>query len=378
MGIKQKIVVGMSGGVDSSVAAYLLKQQGHDVIGMFMRNWSEVDESGVCTAEEDFKDVVSVCEKIGIPYYSVDLSQDYQEEVFSYFLKDYERGLTPNPDILCNREIKFKVFLEKAKKLGADFLATGHYADIGKDFELLKAQDLNKDQSYFLYTLTDKILSQVLFPLGKLTKPQVRKIASEVGLTTSDKKDSTGICFIGERKFREFLSKYLAVKQGDILTLESWEKVGTHQGVAYYTLGQRKGLGIGGVKLKHEVEILGDAGWFVASKDIQKNILYVVQGSKHPALYVDELWATDPSFVKKLNFKFPFHCKAKTRYRQTEVSCVIESLNEGVMHIRFLNPERSVTPGQSVVFYADNICLGGGVILKTGPSYFEQKKALFA
>ena len=283
------VVVGMSGGVDSSVAALLLKKQGYRVIGLFMKNWEEKDENGVCTSAREYEDVVKVCEHLDIPYYSVNFVQEYWENVFSHFIEELKLGHTPNPDILCNREIKFQVFLAKAKSLGADFLATGHYCQIQQSSEgplLLKGFDPGKDQSYFLYTLKQDILKEVLFPVGHLPKDEVRKIAAENGLSTAGKKDSTGICFIGERNFKNFVSQYIPYHQGSFLTLDGKE-VGTHEGMAYYTIGQRKGIGIGGA---------GEA-WFVVGKNAETNAVYVAQGTDHAALYSDTLTATDITWI---------------------------------------------------------------------------------
>jgi tRNA-specific 2-thiouridylase len=361
------VVIGMSGGVDSSVSALLLKNQGYHVIGLFMKNWEEKDEHGQCTSAKEFQDVINVCEHLNIPYYSVNFVQEYWDHVFSHFIEELKEGHTPNPDILCNREIKFQVFLAKAKSLGADFLATGHYCRIGTIDDtptLLKGVDPGKDQSYFLYTLKNQILKEVLFPIGHLTKKEVRKIAEENGLSTAEKKDSTGICFIGERNFKHFLSQYIPYQHGPFLTLDG-KKVGTHEGMAYYTIGQRKGLGIGGA---------GEA-WFVVGKDAKKNIVYVAQGTDHPALYRDTLTATDLSWVSSAPL-CPFMCKAKIRYRQEDQNCVIEKIEDGVAFIRFLKPQRAITPRQSIVFYTDQTCLGGGMIKHSGPNYFEQKKKI--
>jgi tRNA-specific 2-thiouridylase len=339
----------MSGGVDSSVAAYLLKQQGYKVIGLFMKNW---EEEG-CPAVTDYEDVVSVCERLEIPYYSVNFSKEYWESVFTHFIHELSLGYTPNPDILCNKEIKFKVLLQKALEIGGDYLATGHYARVGSDFSLLRGLDGNKDQSYFLYTLKQDILRKVLFPVGDLPKPEVRRIAKEIGLVTSEKKDSVGICFIGKRNFKEFVSKYIPYREGVFKTLEG-KTVGRHDGAAYYTLGQRKGLGIGGA---------GEA-WFVVRKDVKENVVFVAQGDDHEALYSEALFATDVSFVGDQP-SFPCRCTAKVRYRQEDQSCTIEGYNEGVLFVRFDKPQRAVTERQSIVFYEGEVCLGGAVILKT-------------
>ncbi len=363
------VVVGMSGGVDSSVCALLLKNAGFKVIGLFMKNWEEFDEFGVCQASKEYADVVSVCEKLDIPYYSVDFIEEYKKNVFDHFLREYELGYTPNPDILCNREIKFKVFFEKARQMGADFLATGHYCQkelIQGNWQLKKGRDDNKDQSYFLYTIKSEILEHVLFPIGHLEKKEVRKLASEFDLKTKDKKDSTGICFIGERNFKKFLSQYIHFKAGDFETLKG-EKVGKHTGSAYYTIGQRKGLGLGGA---------GEP-WFVVDKDIEKNIVYVERGEFHPALYADSLIANELSFVSpNFQISLPFKCKAKIRYRQKDQECTIVKLGPDFLEVEFDKPQRAITLRQSIVFYTDDICLGGGMIKSIGESYYKQNKEL--
>ncbi len=344
------VVVGMSGGVDSSVCALLLKQQGYHVIGLFMKNWEEADANGVCTSTRDYEDVIQVCKQIDIPYYSVNFVKEYQELVFSHFLSELKAGHTPNPDILCNREIKFKVFLEKALSLGADYLATGHYCR-KDDNQLLKGLDPHKDQSYFLYTMGSTTLEKVLFPIGHLHKTEVRSIAKEHGLITSEKKDSTGICFIGKRDFKEFTGKYLGYNSGNFETL-SGKVVGQHDGIAFYTIGQRKGLKIGGP---------GDA-WFVIGKDIDRNVVLVEQGDDHPSLYKDTLVATDLSWVSGKPPQLPYLCAAKVRYRQPQQLCTIESIENDRALVRFLEPQRAVTPRQSIVFYQGDVCLGGGMI----------------
>ena len=354
-----RVVVGISGGVDSSVAAYLLKQQGHDVIGLFMVNWEEKD--GSCTAEEDFEDVKRVCNKIGIPYFFFFYAKEYYDRVFEYFLDELKKGRTPNPDVLCNREVKFGPFLEQAKKLGADFIATGHYAKkIVKDgkYYLAKADDLNKDQSYFLNQLSQEQLSSVIFPLEEIDKPTVRKIAKELELSNAEKKDSTGICFIGERNFKKFLKDYLPAKKGRILDLEGKE-VGEHDGLMYYTLGQRRGLGIGGKT--------GGNGerWFVVKKDLENNILYVSQG-EDDLLFTDGLYASSMNWIPEIPQKKEFDCFAKFRYRQPDQSVHITILNEKEIKVDFKEKQRAITPGQFVVLYDENaICLGGGIIDKS-------------
>jgi len=356
---KVRVVVGMSGGVDSSVTALLLKRQGFDVISMFMKNWDDTDENGVCTAERDAEDVRRVCEQIGIPYYVVNFEREYYDKVFEYFLEEYRRGRTPNPDVMCNREIKFGEFLQKALTLGADYVAMGHYARVeetGGEFRLLRGVDRNKDQSYFLHQLNQEQLSRAMFPIGHLTKPEVRKIAEEAGLHTARKKDSTGICFIGERNFKQFLRQYLPAQPGDMVDIVTGQIKGRHDGLMYYTLGQRQGLGIGGSGTGEP--------WFVADKDLERNILYVVQGDKHPSLYSVGLQATDvnwitPSLVKE---GVTFRCTAKFRYRQPDQGVTITPLPGGEVRVEFDEPQRAVTPGQSVVFYDGEVCLGGGII----------------
>lgn len=366
---QKTVVVGMSGGVDSSVSALLLKQQGYRVIGMFMKNWEETDEQGICMASHEFEDVVRVCEQIGIPYCSVNFVKEYKENVFNQFLAEFRAGHTPNPDILCNREIKFKVMLEKAFELGADYLATGHYCQISADkgmHSLLKGSDPGKDQSYFLYTIKSDILAKVLFPIGDMQKTQVRKIAQEHGLATSNKKDSTGICFIGERNFKQFLSQYITYTPGNFETLDG-QIVGQHDGVAYYTIGQRKGIGIGGQ---------GEP-WFVMGKDIPRNVVYIERGTQHPALFCDELTAVEANWVLPSGMpKLPFACKAKVRYRQSDQPCIIISEENGILKVLFDIPQRAVTPRQSIVFYDENVCLGGAMIHSAGPSYYHQAKPL--
>lgn len=363
------VVVGMSGGVDSSVVALILKQQGYRVLGLFMKNWEEQDENGVCQASKEFADVVKVCEKLDIPYYSVEFVNEYREQVFSHFVKEYQEGHTPNPDILCNREIKFKVFFDHAMKMGADYLATGHYCQhkqlLGESM-LVKGADPGKDQSYFLYAISQAPLEKVLFPLGHLLKSQVRELAREAGLATKDKKDSTGICFIGERNFKNFLSHYLAPKKGEFRTLDE-TVVGEHSGAQFYTNGQRKGLGLGGQ---------GEP-WFVVKKQMDQNIVYVERGERHPALYSDELWANEWTWIaEKFRPTLPLKCFAKSRYRQADQPCVLEAMENGVAHIRFDHPQRSLTHRQSVVLYLDlegeRVCLGGGMIHSIGASYFER------
>lgn len=378
------VIVGMSGGVDSSVTAALLKDAGYKVIGLFMKNWDEKKElpglNTDCSSEEDFKDVEKVCRKLDIPNYTVELIEEYWNKVFTRFLNDYEAGLTPNPDILCNREIKFDAFYDRAMSFGADYIATGHYCqtDVLQN-RLLKGVDQNKDQTYFLYAIDGKKLEKVFFPVGGVEKSEVRKIASRLELSTSDKKDSTGICFIGEKKFRPFLAQYLKPKPGSFKLL-SGKTVGTHMGVQFYTLGQRKGLGLGGEGER----------WFVVGKNVQKNEVIVERGEFHPALYTDELWADELNFIfdfQKLYDSGLREITAKTRYRQKDQICTItldgpekvRGIHSSIQtpkraHLKFNTPQRAVTPGQSVVFYSGNECLGGGIIRTTGETYFEKGK----
>lgn len=349
-----RVVVGMSGGVDSSVAALLLKQQGYDVIGIFMKNWDDTDENGVCTATEDYEDVVRVCNQIGIPYYAVNFEKQYWEKVFTYFLDEYKAGRTPNPDVMCNKEIKFKAFLEHAMALGADYLATGHYARVAYrdgEYQLLRGLDANKDQTYFLNQLGQAQLSKVLFPIGELQKFKVREIAKEAGLATAGKKDSTGICFIGERNFKQFLSNYLPAQPGEMQTLDG-EVKGTHDGLMYYTIGQRHGLGIGG----------SGEPWFVVGKNLKDNILYVAQGFDNELLYSDAIIATNVNWVSGRKPSEPMSCTAKFRYRQPDVPVTVEMIDETTARVSFEQRVRAVTPGQAVVFYNGEQCLGGGTI----------------
>jgi tRNA-specific 2-thiouridylase len=356
----KKVVVGLSGGVDSSVAALLLKRQGHEVEGLFMKNWVDFADESECTIEDDRKDAMSVAETIGIPFHEANFAMEYWDFVFKHFLDEYRAGRTPNPDILCNREIKFKAFLDHAMALGGVLIATGHYARVEERdgvSHLLKGKDHNKDQSYFLYTLGQEQLSRTLFPLGELPKTEVRKIAEEAGFITHDKKDSTGICFIGERRFREFLSRYIPAQPGEMRTPDG-EYIGEHAGLMYYTLGQRQGLGIGGRK-----NSTGEP-WFVAGKDMENRILYVVQGD-HPWLWSQSLKADQLSWVAGQAPELPCRCAAKTRYRQPDQPCTISRDENGLIHVEFDDRQRAVTPGQSVVFYQGDDCLGGGIIVST-------------
>ncbi len=352
------VVVGMSGGVDSSVAALILKKQGFNVIGLYMNNWEEKDECGACTGEEDFADVRRVANAIGIPYYSVNFAKEYMDRVFSYFLEEYKAGRTPNPDVLCNREIKFKDFKEKAMSLGADYIATGHYCDIlhdGDTHYLLKAKDQSKDQTYFLNQLSQSQLDKVLFPLGKMDKSEVRKIAEENGLATATKKDSTGICFIGERNFRNFLLNYIPAKKGKIMTYDG-KVLGEHLGLMYYTIGQRKGLGIGGQ--------IGDDGgrWFVIEKDLKNNILYVAHGAED-RLYSKGLIMNSCNWIPAPPKEKEFTCTAKFRYRQPEQECKVY-IHPDHIEVEFKEKQRAITEGQFAVFYQGDKCIGGGVIEK--------------
>ena len=356
--MSKTVVIGMSGGVDSSVAALLLKQQGYNVIGLFMQNWEETDENGCCTAETDFADVRRVCSVIDIPYYTVNFAKEYMDRVFSYFLAEYKAGRTPNPDVLCNREIKFGPFLEEAKKLGADFIATGHYCKISHEnglHLLQKAKDQNKDQTYFLNQLSQTQLADVLFPLQDVEKPLVREIALEYNLITAKKKDSTGICFIGERNFKKFLSTYLPACRGKILDLTG-RQVGEHDGLMYYTLGQRRGLELGGMKGEEE-----GGRWFVVKKDLQNNILYVSHGDESP-LYSKSCEVSGFNWIPTKPDKKEFTCKAKFRYRQPDQDVLVQIKDDGSLHIEFAEKQRAVTEGQYAVLYDGINCLGGGVI----------------
>ncbi|WP_270164562.1 tRNA 2-thiouridine(34) synthase MnmA [Paenibacillus sp. SYP-B4298] len=353
-----RVVVGMSGGVDSSVTALLLKQQGYDVIGIFMKNWDDTDEFGHCTAEEDAQDVARVCDQIGIPYYTVNFEQAYFDKVFTYFLDEYKRGRTPNPDVMCNREIKFGEFLDKALTLGADYLATGHYArveQVNGEARLLRGVDGNKDQTYFLHALRQDQLAKAMFPIGHLPKPEVRRIATEAGLATARKKDSTGVCFIGERNFKTFLSQYLPAQPGEMIDIRSGEIKGRHDGLMYYTLGQRQGLGIGGSGTGEP--------WFVADKNLAANQLYVVQGETHPSLYSSGLTATGLNWISPAVPNEPLRCTAKFRYRQPDQQVTLTLRADGTtVDVAFAQPQKAITPGQAVVFYDGEVCLGGATI----------------
>ncbi|HEX7385831.1 MAG TPA: tRNA 2-thiouridine(34) synthase MnmA [Castellaniella sp.] len=361
-----RVVIGMSGGVDSSVSAWLLRQQGYEVVGLFMKNWEDDDDTEYCSSRQDWLDAASVADVVGVDIEAVNFAAEYKDRVFADFLREYSAGRTPNPDVLCNAEIKFKAFLDHAMGLGADYIATGHYARVrrtessyGVRSQLLKAVDGSKDQSYFLHRLNQSQLARTLFPLGELHKTEVRRIAREIGLPNAAKKDSTGICFIGERPFREFLNRYLPTHPGPMCTPEGLD-LGQHQGLAFYTLGQRKGLGIGGVHGTQRGDGTADA-WYVARKDMARNVLYVVQGHDHPWLQSSTLQAQDASWVAG-EPPLAGAYAAKTRYRQADAACTLAAGNQGRFSLTFTAPQWAVTPGQSAVLYDGDVCLGGGII----------------
>ncbi len=358
---KQKVIVGLSGGVDSSVSAYILKSLGYEVEGLFMKNWDEDDGTDYCTALADLDDAAKVAERLGIKLHTASFSAEYWDRVFEHFLDEYRAGRTPNPDILCNKEIKFKAFLDYAQHLGGDFIATGHYAQrgrVGNDIALMKGADPSKEQSYFLHAVPGDAVAKTLFPVGGLLKNEIRRIAAEQNFITAEKKDSTGICFIGERKFTDFLKTYIPAQPGKIVTAEG-EEIGQHQGLMYHTIGQRQGLGIGGLK-GHD-----DAPWYVIDKDLASNTLFVAQGSDHPHLFQESLSASKLEWVNGIpafgEHPDQFRCFAKTRYRQPDQACIV-TLKEDRVEVDFDQPQRAITPGQSVVFYDGTRCLGGGII----------------
>ena len=355
----KKVICGMSGGVDSSVSAFILQQQGYQVEGLFMKNWEEDDDTDYCTAAADLADAQAVCDKLGIKLHKINFAAEYWDNVFEHFLNEYKAGRTPNPDLLCNKEIKVKAFWEyAAEDLGANYIATGHYVrrrGADDNAQLLRGLDANKDQSYFLYTLSSKQVGQSLFPVGDIEKPIVRAIAEDLGLITAMKKDSTGICFIGERKFKDFLARYLPAQPGNIRTVEG-DIIGRHDGLMYHTLGQRKGLGIGGVKGASE------EAWYVVEKDLVNNELIVAQGHDHSALLSTGLIAQQLHWVDRQPIREPLRCTVKTRYRQTDVPCIIEPIDDESIKVIFDEPQIAVTPGQSAVFYLNEVCLGGGII----------------
>ncbi len=355
--MSKHVIVGMSGGVDSSVAALLLLEQGYRVEGLFMKNWDEDDGTEYCTARADLADAQAVCDRIGIHLHTANFAAEYWDRVFEHFLAEYSAGRTPNPDILCNKEIKFKAFLDYAIELGADFIATGHYARVRQNNsqgELLKGLDPNKDQSYFLHAVNGEQFAKTLFPVGELPKTRVREIAREQGLVTHDKKDSTGICFIGERRFKDFLQRYLPAQPGAIEDVDG-RVLGEHHGLMYHTIGQRQGLGIGGIHGG------GDEPWYVVEKDLMRNVLIVAQGTDHPRLYKNALRLSQIHWISGEAPKLPLRCRAKTRYRQPDQDCIV-SVSEGDYVVHFDQPQRAITPGQSAVLYLDDVCLGGGVI----------------
>lgn len=353
-----RIIVGLSGGVDSSISALLLKQQGLEIAGVFMKNWEEDDTGADCPAAEDIADAKSVADKFDIAFHTINFSKEYWDRVFAYFLQEYQAGRTPNPDILCNKEIKFKAFLDYALSLGAEKIATGHYCqvrEVNGKFQLLKGIDSGKDQSYFLHQLGQAALSRAIFPVGHLEKTEVRRLADQAGFQNARKKDSTGICFIGERKFKEFLQRYLPAQPGKIID-EHGQVIGSHDGLMYYTIGQRQGLGIGGLKNATE------SPWYVAAKDLAKNQLIVVQDHYHPLLMKNSLTATQMNWIAGAPPANSFAAMAKVRYRQADQTCTVSVLDAGSVSVNFADPQRAITPGQSLVLYQNEVCLGGGVI----------------
>jgi len=359
-----RIILGMSGGVDSAVAAWQLLEQGYQVEGLFMKNWNEDDGTEYCTAQEDLLDAMQVAGVLGIELHTANFANEYWDRVFAHFLQEYQAGRTPNPDILCNKEIKFKAFLEHALTLGADGIATGHYAQVMHHpgahghAQLLRGYDHNKDQSYFLHAVSGQSFNRTLFPLGHMVKPEVRKIAAAQGFANANKKDSTGICFIGERRFKDFLERYLPAQPG-VLTDENGRELGEHHGLMYYTLGQRQGLGIGGLNNASEEP------WYVAKKELSSNTLIAVQGHQHPLLFSQKLTTGPVHWVAGKAPDMPLALTAKTRYRQPDQACTATALADGRVAVTFDKPQRAVTPGQSVVFYQGDICLGGAVIEET-------------
>jgi tRNA-specific 2-thiouridylase len=367
----KRVVIGMSGGVDSSVAAYLLKQQGYDVVGLFMKNWEDDDDDEYCSTRQDLIDAAAAADVVGIELEAVNFSAEYKDRVFAEFLREYSAGRTPNPDVLCNAEIKFKAFLDHAIRLGADRIATGHYArvrEVAGGYQLLRGLDAGKDQSYFLHRLNQHQLARTLFPVGDLQKTEVRKIAHDIGLPNAAKRDSTGICFIGERPFREFLNRYLPMTPGPILTATG-EVVGEHVGLAFYTLGQRKGIGVGGVK-----DSSGQA-WFVARKDLETNTLWVVQGHDDPCLMTDQLVALNATWTSGTPPAAGTNLAAKTRYRQADAECVVSAINDDRFTLAFAESQWAVTPGQSAVLYQGEVSLGGGVIESAALTTLDQSFA---
>lgn len=359
--MSRRVILGMSGGVDSSVSALLLKEAGYEVIALFMKNWDEKDEFGVCTATEDAKDARRVAHQLDIPFYTINFEKEYWDRVFTYFLDEYKKGRTPNPDVMCNQEIKFNAFLDYALTLDADYIAMGHYAQVKEkngEYYLLRGKDRNKDQSYFLSRIGQKALSKTIFPVGNLKKDDVRNLAKKHNLYTAKKKDSTGICFIGERDFDAFLDQYLLAKEGDIVDVDGG-KIGRHTGLIHYTLGQRRGIGIGGIGTGEP--------WFVAGKNLKKNILYVAQGKNHPALYSTSLIGESPSWILEKTPKMPLKCTAKFRYRQSDIPVTVNMLDDGNLHIVYDKPVKAVTPGQAAVLYQGEVCLGNSIIKSIEP-----------